>query len=639
MEQPKNLMAGEAERMNEKAPQEKTAEERAAHSEAVAFVERHCDYFEHYARGAVRFKPAPAGLGTFAFNLENNTIYVHSRFYAERGLSDEKTAFAVSHEAEHFLEKKQMLAEPDGAQRFARYLRAIKASKAYGCMDNCVADVRQNRAVISKTSRETAEIERDLYKKDLFPVADLTSEPKHIQFCDALLRESRVPDEQCRVSPEVREKLDTLRALKAGDEIFFELLTHPDTPMSLRLSLQNEYIWPVVKELLEKDEDERKKGGEESNGGKEGGEERETGEKEGKKEKPDPNEVFKDAYERASKRGMPESVPLEEIEKAFKEWREVNRASPLEKADREYVERLGVQKADLQKYRKIAAGLQDVRNPETGVSVVGELRDLIRRIIAKRLKKMPTPRYPVEEGEDLVDPAELVAEVRAGNLEPKVWETFEIQEKKGGRFGRVEMTLEFDRSFSMNDESGKKRREQQRAGVLGMEALKEISELCEEERANMAEPLEVFSEVYSFQADEGDAKPLKKMSKEFSERELIEIMKKLDTAPGGSTTDFVPLETMLAELEKDETARKKIAEGETKKIVIVFTDGESADTARVQAALEKLRGLGVVAVGVGITESGKTALTTYAPNARLALRAEDLPRILGELLREHLAEV
>lgn len=607
----------------------------AAHAEAVAFVEKHREYFEHYARGAVRFEPAPAGLDTFAFNLENNTIYVNGLFYAERELSDEKTAFALSHEAEHFLEKKALLAEPDGARTFERYLRDIKASKAYGLMDNCVADIRENRAVISKTSRESAEIEKDLYKKDLFPETDFTTEPKHIQFAQALLREARLPDEQCQVSPEVRERLEEFRAQKAGDENFFDLLTHPDTPMSLRLALQNEHIWPIVKELLEQDIEEQKRpreSGEEGEG-KEGESGKEAGEG-----KIDPNKIFNDAYERAAKRGMPEAIPVEEIEKAFREWQKANSDNSLERADSEYAKKIGVEKSDLQKYRKIVDDLQNVRNPETGVSVVEELRDLFRRIIAKRLKKTSAPRYPVEEGEELADPAALVSEVKAGNLEPKVWETFEIKEKRGGRFGRVEISNIFDRSHSMNDGAAEKRREQQRAAVLSMEALKEIAELCEDERTNMTEPLEIFSEVYAFQSSDEDGKPLKEMSKEFGEKERIEIMKKLDTA-SGSTTDFVPLETILHELEKNQEKLDQISRGEIKKIIFVFTDGGSDDVPRVRKVLEKLRGYGVVVVGIAITESGKPAITTYAPDARLAEKTEDLPRVSGELLKEHLSEV
>jgi hypothetical protein len=55
-----------------------------------------------------------------------------------------------------------------------------------------------------------------------------------------------------------------------------------------------------------------------------------------------------------------------------------------------------------------------------------------------------------------------------------------------------------------------------------------------------------------------------------------------------------------------------------KKIVVVFTDGESDNKSEVQKEIKLLTNLGVVVCGVGITESGKPALTTYAPNAKIA---------------------
>ena len=64
-----------------------------------------------------------------------------------------------------------------------------------------------------------------------------------------------------------------------------------------------------------------------------------------------------------------------------------------------------------------------------------------------------------------------------------------------------------------------------------------------------------------------------------------------------------------------------------------------ARPALAQSVLKKLREAGAVAVGIGITESGKAALATYAPDARLAKRAEDLPRVFGELFKEHLAQL
>jgi flagellin-specific chaperone FliS len=622
-----------------------------SHQQASDFVERNRDFFEHYARGGIKFAPAPEGLNTFAFNLKDNTIYISPKFYEKLGFSDEKTSFATCHEVEHFLEKIQILSEDGGEKEFEKYLNKIGKSKAYGLMDNCVADVRENRAIVEKTHEGFGQIEQKCYKEDLFAKTDFTGEPRHIQFSYALLREARVPDEQCTVSEEVREQLTKFKEIKGRDDShLFDVMTDPKTPMSTRLKLQDRFIWPIVKDFLDKDmEDEKKKeqekqekgkGEKEDNGSKESGKEedvvgKEKSAKSGKPQKLDPNEVFKEAYERAGEK-VPNAVPIEEIKKAFEEWKEEQKENSTEKADKEYAEKLGVKKEDLQKYRDIVKSLNDILNPETNETVIEELRSIFSRIIAKRLKPTLPPRYPMEEGEDLADPAQLVADVKGGNLEPKVWETWETKEKRGQRFGEIEITLVCDRSGSMDEDGGNKKIEQQKAAVLIMETMKEFAKICDEERVNVEKPLEVRSEIYSFQSDENDSKPLKKMSKDLGEKERVNICGILSTT-SGSTTDFVPLETIAFGI--DEDMKKKIHEGEVKKIIIVFTDGGSDDKLRVQKALENLRSVGVVTVCVAITESGRPALETYKPDGRLAETAEKLPVVLGDILKEHLKDV
>ena len=185
-----------------------SAEKEKSQEEAMEFVNRHRDFFEHYARGKIKFEPAAEGMDTFGFDLKTNTIYISPRFYRDLGFSEEKTSFATLHEAEHFLEKMGMLSEDGGEKKFGGYLKRIQESEAYGLMDNCVADVRENGAVVQKTNQSFRDIEIDCYKKDLFKETDFTKEPKHIQFCYALLREARVPGEECQVAPDVRKKLD-----------------------------------------------------------------------------------------------------------------------------------------------------------------------------------------------------------------------------------------------------------------------------------------------------------------------------------------------------------------------------------------------------------------------------------------------
>lgn len=633
------------------------------HVEAMALVEKHRDFFEHYAKGKIKIEPAPSGVPTFAFDLEKSTIYVNSMFYKKLGLSEEKTVFATLHEIEHFMEKLQILSEDGGERMFDKFLKRIKASKAFSLMDNCVADIRENRAVVSKTNKGMGELEVKTYKEDLFKETDFTAQPRHIQFSQALLREARVRGEQCKVSEDVRQALNEVAKVKG----LMEIMTNPETPMSMRLKLQDKYIWPKVEALLEKDIEDKKKqkeqekkegeGGEgehgepsdEDEGQKEGGDGDREGEgknnkpekskksngegKENGEEETDPNKIFANEYAEVEKK-FPEAVPVEEIEKALKEWKEAQKGKDnADKADEDYAKKIGVEKTDLQNYRKIVENLGKIVNPETDVSVTEELKNLFSRIISKRLKKAQAPKYPVEEGDELVDPAQLVADVKSGNLQPKVWEDTEIKEKKGDRFGEVEITLVCDRSSSM---AGLKAEEQRKSAVLVMEVLKEFAELCEAEKINIDKPLEVKSEIYSFASNSEDKTPLKKMSTLLGETERINVLKKLYDVPG-STTDFNCLEAIDGNL--DEHTKGKIKIGELKKIVIVFTDGGSDNPAKVQGVLKRLRDNGVVVIGVGITSEGKPVLSTYAPNAQVVEEVQKLPVVLGELLKEHLKDL
>ncbi|MEI6397050.1 MAG: vWA domain-containing protein [Candidatus Taylorbacteria bacterium] len=640
--------------------------EKVEHAEAVALVEKHRDFFEHYAKGKIKVEPAPAELKTFAFDLEKNTIYVNSMFYKKLGLSEEKTVFATLHEIEHFMEKLQLLGEQQkkgkggrtveesGEKKFENYLKRIKGSRAFSLMDNCVADIRENRTVTSKTNKGMGDLEKKIYKDDLFTDTDFTSEPRHIQFCNAVLREARLPGEKCQVAPEVRKALDEVSKTKG----LMDIMTNPETPMSLRLKLQDKYIWPKVEALLEKDKEDKKKpkkDGQPKDGKGDGKDDEKPGQKGDKKgqegesaeskpqdgqgegqenEETDPDKIFEKDYKKALDK-FPEAVPLEEIDKAFKEWKESQKGKGgADRADEEYAKKIGVEKEDLQEYRRIVESLQTIVSPETDVSLIEELKNLFSRIISKRLKQKLSPKYPVEEGDELADPAQLVADVKSGNLQPKVWEDTEIKEKKGDRFGEVEITLVCDRSSSMGE--GQKASEQRKSAVLVMEVLKDFADMCEEEKRNVDKPLEVKSEIYTFASSSEDGTPLKKMSKELGEAERINVLKKLNDLPG-RTTDFNCLEAIDSHL--NDEVKNKIRQGELKKIVVVFTDGGSDSPARVQAVLKSLREDGVVVVGVGITEEGRPVESTYAPKALVVPDVAKLPFILGDLLKEHLKDL
>ena len=646
--------------------------------ESFGFVEKQKDFFEHYTKDKVEIAEGDEN----SFNFITKKITIDPKRYEGLDFSEEMTTHSVLHEIEHLLEDVQLLSEDGGEKVFDKLFKKLEQSRAYGLMNNSLADVRENKAVISKTNKGMIVLEKKKIAEKLFSETDFTQMPKHIQFCYSLFRENRIDNEKCNVSQDVRKMLNEVIENKK----LMNIMTHPETPMSMRLKLQDKYIWPKVETLLEKDiedaKDKQEQNNEENKNGDEGGGENnenkdKKGEKDTKKKKKenktegkqkgksekgesesssakspgeakptdaksygeakenDPNKIFSDEYEKAEKK-FPNAVPTEEVKKALKEWKEEKEKNNPDKADQEYADKIGVEKKDLQEYRKIAEDLQKIVNPETSVSIMEELKNLFSRIIAKRMKERLSPKYPVEEGDELVDPSQLVADVKSGNLQPKVWEDTEIKEKKGDRFGEIEITLVCDRSSSMTDGDGQKAVEQRKSAVLMMEVLKDFAEMCDEEKMKVDKPLEIKSEIYSFASSEEDRIPLKKMSKDLGEAERINVLKKLNHLPG-STTDFNCLEAINDGL--DNETKKKIIDGELKKIVFVFTDGGSDSVGRVQDVLKKLRKDGVVVVGVGLTSAGEPAKTTYAPNAEVVENITSLPVVLGGLLKEHLKDI
>lgn len=731
----------------------------------MGLVERHRDFFEGYAKGAITVKAAAPG-ATFSCDLENGAISVSEMFYdskpvgeVESAVAEGRSIFGVLHEIEHILELRRMLqSEEKGAELFRAYAKKLRHSRAYATMDDIVADIRENRAVVSKTNAEMAEVEQGAYRERLFPQTDFTKLPKHLQFCYALIREARVPGESCVVSDDVRGALNEFHAQSGA----LDVITNPETPMNLRHELQDVMIWPIVQAFLKQDMAERKEqdkqrkeeqekkkkaresgGGEQEETGEEGdegsnddseGEDKENdesggegedgggddkdeseggeegsdgegenddanengsgnGESEGKngdeegeggedgqgqdsaegkgagkggeeEEKNDsesgasdgdsqgdgnddfpelsdedwknPNKVFEREYDDFDAKST-EAMPMEEVLKALDAW-EKGRAKESEgaRAAREQAKRLGVSVEELQAYERIVHEMKDVKNPLTRRPVYEDLRDMFARIVSRRLKPAPFAKYPLPEGDELIDPTTAHVEVQKGNTEPHVWAETEIRERRGSRCGRVELTVVCDRSDSMNDEGGAKAHEQRRSTVLVMEALTAFAKHCDENRAEMLEKLAIASEVYSFDGSAQDAIPLKPMGADTTDAQKVQVLKVLQVCPG-KTTDYVPLRAIADGITPE--MREQMQKGELKKIVFVFTDGDSGDAAAVRVELDKLHALGVIVVGIGITASGRSVLTTYAPHAQVAKTAELLPVVLGGLLKEHLEPI
>lgn len=663
MKTPENVLKTEGENQGEAAPRGAAPEETAGKLSPTSkrFFELNKDFLENYAGdSSLQIKPSPKGLGTFAVDLEKGVLYAEPRFFGERGHGTDETMVLTLHEYEHFREMRELLSEKGGEQVWRKHIAKFKAKKRFSIMDNCFDDVKINRTVVSRAP-SLLETRRKLWAEKMFPDADFSSLPKHIQFCYALDRKLNVSDEQVKVSEEVQAELDKLEAIKnsAGVSVL-DYASDPRTPMSVRLKLQELYLEPILEKLFEedvKDKEDKGKGGEGSEGegeestdeseGEESGEKDSGDEKKKPKSKPkkggktgkekpkNPEDYFRDEYNKWDKE-HPETVSWKDIERATEEFikNKKGEKSAEQLAEEAYAKAEGVTAEELREYRRFRQTIEEIKNPETDESVVEKLRKIFRKIVAERKKRVPSSKLPVAEGEILIYPAEAVVQIQAGVREPEVWQTIEQKERPKELYGNFDAVLVFDRSGSM-DEGGKKK-EQRKCGILGLEALKEFSDLIDEERADLQYDLNVRTEAWTF-GDDAQVEMLKPLGKEMTERQRVLIYKTLANTPGDSTKDFLALEKIFAAIPEEDW--EKIRRKELRKIIVVFSDGESDNSAKVQEICGKFRERGTVVVGVGITNSGKAAETTYAPDGQVCEDASKLAVVLGGLLEKFIREL
>ncbi|OGH34540.1 MAG: hypothetical protein A3A47_01060 [Candidatus Levybacteria bacterium RIFCSPLOWO2_01_FULL_37_20] len=538
----------------------------------------------------------------WAINPETGEATYDPKFFEEKGYTPSQALFGAFHEIKcHLVETSELLGTPRGQEAHERLKDRIKAKPRLHIWENCRTDVKGNFA-ITRFAPSLAEDVEAVYREKLWPETDLTSKPKHLQFMYSILRTAIVPDEQVTIDPEVAEAIKKLRNVKGKDVI--ALATDPAQDPLLALRLSERYIEPVIEELYQEDLEEKK-----DQKGK------------GEKGQGTPEESFADDYEDYESR-HPEPMDKEEVEKKIKKTKEQQSESARQSAG--YETEHGVSKKDLadyyEEYRQVEGSLEQLRN-------------VFRRIVEQR--KIPIRRLAAlkEEGV-MIDPGlvtQTYLDVKAGVDNPKTMKDFEgrfIEENIPGKFS---LRLVADQSGSM---AGEKSIHQRRSAILVMEALKEFSDVLDDERAGLSIDLDVQTELRSFGVI-GGTRLYKPLSRELPERQRVEFFKGL-LETSGETNDY----DALAEIEKDvrgnlardETYAAELKSGKRREIVIVLSDGDSGNAAEVKNRCQNLRELGVKVVGLGMGSGSQSIESTYTPEGRSCYDISDLPKTLQDLL-------
>lgn len=530
------------------------------------------------------------------------------KFFEEKGYTPSQALFGALHELKcHLVETAELLNATGGETAHKRLKTRIERKHWIRVWENCRTDIKGNLAIMQFAPSLSEDV-KTVYREKLWPETDLTDKPRHLQFMYAILRESMVPEEETKIDPTVREAINKLRSVKDRDVI--SLATNPSLDPLSALRLSERYIEPIIEEFYEEDfkdkEDQQSK----------------EGKGQGKSEDP-----FESDYQDYANR-HPEPMIDAEIEKKIKEAREQQSESNRQNAG--YEEEHGVNKKDIddyyQEYRKIEQYIEP-------------LRQIFRRIIEQRQISVRHLASLKEEGV-MIDPglvAQTYMDVQAGIQNPRTMKDFEgilIDENIPTNF---EITIVADRTGSM--QYGAKIPEQRGSCVLLMEALKEFSDIIEEQ-GPLAPHLGVRSEVVSFGDYPQRTETLKPLSKELSEKQRVEVFKSLAMADAGTNNEEVLFAKIMSSIQQEAVADtaylSKIKSGKLRKFVIVLTDGIVGNYAATRREVEKLRELGVVVAGVGMTIDGEDAVKTYAPDGKVCYDVSKLPKTLEEMLSEYL---
>lgn len=527
----------------------------------------------------------------WAINPDTGEATYDPKFFEEKGYTPSQALFGAFHELKcHLVETADLLNTPEGQQAYERLKDREKGKQRIHIWENCRTDVKGNLAIMQFAPSLAGDVET-VYREKLWPEADLTSKPRHLQFMYAVLRTSMIPDEQVVVDPQVTQALERLRSIKGKDVI--ALATDPAQDPLLALKLSERYIEPVIEELYQEDLKDKK--------------DQQPQQGKGKGQGSGSGEPFEGDYEDYESR-HPEPMDEEEVEKKIKETKEHQSTSARQEAG--YEEEHGVSRKDIadyyEEYRQVASQIEP-------------LRQVFRAIVEQRniiLRRMASLK---EEGV-MIDPGLVVQtymDVQSGVANPKTMKDFEGTVIPEDIPGKADIYFVKDLSGSM---SGDKAREQRRGAILEAEALKEGDDMLEEEQLPDPLRLDINTAFVGFgvpvnKPDDPRIGTFKELSKGLTEKQRVEIFKRMLELGNIGTNDYDALVLIEKEIRQrtvnDSVFAAELKSGKRKVAVIVTTDGgsnyaglsESQARAQTNKKARELRELGVKVKAIAFVPS------------------------------------
>ena len=582
----------------------------------------------YFGSGNVKFTVRPGG---WYVDLKEIRVNADPTFFLDRGYSKSEALFAAFHEAEHF---RDMVENPSAYEGLRERVESKKeVHKAYPRalhrLFNCLDDVLVNRAVMARW-KDGRTAKDSLYPK-LFPSADFRGEegaptPRHQQFMYAILREAMMPGEPCQVDPEVQAALDWCRKFFGKDLsrlLSADAMGHarpvefPGMDSLHRFAAIEAMVEPVFEPFSRQDLTDRKTPPKKEKGEPEAGEPGEPG-----------DAPFDDPFDDA----ISDPIPWDQ---AIDEAKKIN-ASIKDKEKKDFAEIMGVEQREYEAY---------MRDVEKVAPHIDQLSEVFDKVIQRRISQRRVLRKRVSEGV-MLDPrmaATAMAEIKAGHADPVAMLDYESKNVIRKQPNRIEFTVICDGSSSMQ---GAKAVLQRRLAILAMEAFAKFRDRIFEanQEGHAAINLEVLSEVRMFGTKDALLKPL---SQELTFEQRVHVRKQLAGALTGNTNEGPTFEAIEREEFADEDRIAALRKGDTKKIILFLTDGQSGDVAALRNHIARLSALAtpfegsvgsLVIAGLGF-DNGKDVVTNYAPHGYYAENLEQVISIFEKFIESILEEV
>lgn len=541
----------------------------------------------------------------WAIDIETGRGTFDPDFFVKRGFTESESMWATCHEIEHFRDWRK---DPEAyASLYARTKRERRLDLLYHYVNDILANREEDRRF--PAHRETREY---LYEDKLFPRINYTKTPRHLQLIYAMLREKMLPREEVTLSPEVRSAIEKLKNIDGRGTDLILLVSDPTAAPRDRFDVIRDYIEPVYERFFQEDVEERKKKKEEKHGEDEDADALSGESMEGGSRSSDKGFIEKDIirdedyfareYDESEEK-LPRALSPEEarekIEREVRRRREEDK-SPEQIAREQFRSRYGVSAEEVEdyadEYRKIEYQIKP-------------LRGIFERIISTRKEIRRRLKERTDQGV-IFDPAMIAQsyiDISGGILNSRTQLKVRREEFDEHRLREVEFTLICDLSGSMNENRpGGKSYEQRLSAILITEALDEFEKKLKEERFERSVDLHVLTEIRGFHARDEELKPLSDTI-DFATR--ARIARRLENCTGSRTADYKSLAKVSAGIDKE--TKRKIENGDLRKVLILITDGGSDDVSLAKAAKNRLLKQGVIAKAIQIGQAGKSDMEKF----------------------------